>query len=432
MLWKPTALNPDKYRVNTDLLSVAEARERILQGLHPVSTETTPISESLDRILSVPIHSPLDFPPFTNSSMDGFAVHSSDLVTACRETPVQLEVIEDIPAGYKPELHIASGQAARIMTGGMLPPGADAVIPLELTSAWKANFEVPGRIDCYSSIHIGENIRPAGMDFTTGELLIPAGTRLQSQHLGLLASLGIQQISVFRKPRIALLSTGSELLQPGSPLSPAKLYESNSIFLAAMLKQSGAEVVHLGIAQDNLEDVRSRLEIAYSAGADLILTSAGVSVGEYDLVRKVIQATGELNFWRVNIRPGKPLAYGHFRLIPVLGLPGNPVSSFITCLIFAIPAVQRLAGLPSSSPPYLSAVLTTPIESDGRESYLRASVHRTQDGQLEAVLVEAHQGSGNLYSLVQANALLIVPSGVKSLPSGALVKILMLTENINE
>ena len=417
---------------NSDLLSVVEARERIIQGLHPVSTETISLSDSLGRILSAPIHSPLNFPPFTNSSMDGFAVHSTDLRAASPETPVQLEVIEDIPAGFEPVIHIESGQAARIMTGGMLPPGADAVIQLELTSVWKASFQVPGRIQCYASVGSGENIRPAGMDFPAGVLLMPVGTRLESQHLGLLASLGIQQISVFRKPRIALLSTGSELILPGNPLLPAKLYESNSTFLSAKLEQAGAEVINLGIAQDNLEDVRSRLEFAYSEGVDFILTSAGVSVGEYDLVRKVIQATGEINFWRVNIRPGKPLAFGHYRLIPVLGLPGNPVSSFVTCLVFAVPAVQQLAGLPPSSPPYLSAVLTSPVESDGRESYLRALVHRAQDGPLQAALVEAHQGSGNLFSLVQANALLIVPSGVKSLPSGAQVKILMLTEKMNE
>lgn len=418
--------------VNSDLLSVVDARERIIQGLHPVSTETIPLSDSLGRILSAPIHSPLNFPPFTNSSMDGFAVNSTDLKAASRETPVHLDVIEDIPAGYAPVHPVQSRQAARIMTGGMLPPGADAVIQLELTSAWKTSFQVPGRIQCFSSVGSGENIRPAGMDFPVGELLMSMGTRLESQHLGLLASLGIQQVTIFRKPRIALLSTGSELLLPGSPLSPAKLYESNSTFLAAILKQAGAEVINLGIAQDNLEDVRSRLEIAFSEGVDFILTSAGVSVGEYDLVRKVIQATGEINFWRVNIRPGKPLAFGHFRSIPVLGLPGNPVSSFVTCLVFAVPAVHRLAGLPPSSPPFLSAVLTTPVESDGRESYLRAQVHRAQDGRLQAALVDAHQGSGNLFSLVQANALLIVPSGVKSLPSGAQVKILMLTENMNE
>lgn len=378
------------------------------------------------RILSEDIYAPGDLPSFDNSSMDGFAVIAADVQEASSENPIALPIIADIPAGSSPQSAILPGQAARIMTGAPIPAGADAVIPLEETNFNPGTAAIsPGQdsiqqVIIYHSIGNGANIRSLGSDVRQGQLLLEAGRKLQPQDIGILATIGRAQVNAHRKPRLALFSSGNELVQPGQPLGPGQVYDSNQYVLAAILEQQGAEVLRLGTAPDDPESIEKTLRRAVDEKVDLIVTSAGVSVGAHDYVRQVIEANGSLNFWRVNMRPGKPLAYGNLRGIPLVGLPGNPVSAFIGCLVFVLPALYRLSGRSQVSLNLVKTVLKESLESDGRESYLRAVV-ADEDGRLVSRLT-GHQGSGNLFSLVQANALLIVPSGVKSLPSDSEVE----------
>jgi molybdopterin molybdotransferase len=255
------------------------------------------------------------------------------------------------------------------------------------------------------------------MDVRAGEMVLPSHTQLRAQDIGFLAMLGQAQVNVFRKPRVALISTGDELVPVGEQLGPGKIHDSNAYILSALLTQYGCDPVNLGIAADREEAVRALLEQACLADVDLILSSAGVSVGAFDFVRQVVEEQGRLSFWRVNMRPGKPLAFGQYRGRRFIGLPGNPVSSFVTFEVFVHPILLKMSGSSAWKRPSRGVRLAEAIESDGRESYLRAIVTLV-DGIWTARLT-GHQGSGNLRSLVQANALLIVPSGVKSLPAGA-------------
>jgi molybdopterin molybdotransferase len=254
----------------------------------------------------------------------------------------------------------------------------------------------------------------------SGETVLFSKSRLRPQDLGLLAMLGQADILVYRRPKVLIFSTGDELLPVEQPLTPGKIHDSNSYTLSASITRDSGEAHYLGIARDREEDVRNLLEKALERGADLIISSAGVSVGAFDYVRQVVEQNGRMEFWRVNMRPGKPLAFGSYQEIPFIGLPGNPVSAFIGYEVFVRPALHKLAGLSESKRVVHTVTLEEPVNSDGRESYLRAVVN-VKDGSYSARLT-GHQGSGNLLSLVQANALLIIPSGVKSLPAKAEVE----------
>jgi molybdopterin molybdotransferase len=405
------------------LLSVAEARERILSQLQAVPSETLPLAECAGRVLAEDIRAATDLPLFDNSSMDGFAVRSEDLLDGNARA---LRVVADIPAGSHPTVTIASGQAARIMTGAPLPPGADAVIPVEDTDFQMraAGTPAPESVLPRRAVQRGENVRPRGADVKAGETVLNAGRRLRPQELGLLATLGLPHVSVHRRPRVALLSSGDELLAVDAPLEPGKIHDSNSYVLAALIEAAGAQLFRLGVAPDRREAVEALLEEAARSKADLIISSAGVSVGAFDFVKEVVDSNGSLDFWRVNMRPGKPLAFGEYRGVPFIGLPGNPISAFVGFHVFVQPAIDRLSGLPPMAHRGLRVRLGEPVESDGRESYLRAEL-REQDGALVAFL-SGHQGSANLPALVRANALLIIPAGVKSAPAGREVEAWML------
>jgi molybdopterin molybdotransferase len=263
---------------------------------------------------------------------------------------------------------------------------------------------------------VGENIRRRGMDLHAGETVLLAGRQLRPQDLGLLAMLGISSVTVYHKPRVALLSSGDELVDPDAPLEKGKIRDSNSYTLAALIESAGAQALRLGVARDNYESIHHLFEKAVYLRADLILSSAGVSVGAFDFVKQVIRDSGKMDFWRVNMRPGKPVAFGEYKGIPVIGLPGNPVSAFVGFEVFVRPAIQKLGGLTDLTRQMVRVKCEDEIDSDGRESYLRAEV-RDVDGSFVARLT-GHQGSGNLHSLVQANALLIIPAGVKCVPAG--------------
>jgi molybdopterin molybdotransferase len=400
------------------LLSVEEARSRILSHFEPVGTETLPLAECARRVLAADIAAQNNLPSFDNSSMDGFAVLASDLKDASTASPRTLNVVADIPAGTSPEVTLVTGQAARIMTGAPMPKGADAVIPVEDTDF---DHRVPGApapktVSVYKTVKEGDYVRARGTDVRTGQAVLKSGHKLRPQDLGLLAMLGVAEVPVYARPRVALLSSGDELIPVDAPLRPGKIRDSNTYTLAALIDEAGAEDIRLGIAADRRNSVEALLINAAGQKVDLILSSAGVSVGAFDFIKDVVEAQGELTFWRVNMRPGKPLAFGRFKDIPFIGLPGNPVSAFVGFEVFVRPALERLSGLETVSRPRVRVRLAENIASDGRESYLRAHV-REESGILSANLA-GHQGSGNLLSIVQANALLIIPAGVKSLAAG--------------
>ena len=395
-----------------NLLSVRAAQERILQKIHPVGQTSVPLDQAARRVLSENIRAATDLPPFDNSAMDGFAVRSQD-TSASRVT---LRVVADIAAGAAPTSSLAAGKAARIMTGAPLPAGADAVIPVEETDFAErgAGNPAPAQVMISRWIGVGENVRPRGSDVRAGQTVLAKGHQLRAQDLGLLAMLGIANVPAFNIPRVALLSSGDELLPVEAELTEGKIHDSNSYALAAQIEEAGAQVVRLGVAKDERAAVESLLDMAAESSADLIVTSAGVSVGAFDFVKEVVESRGSLNFWRVNMRPGKPLVFGEYRGIPLLGLPGNPVSAFVTFEVFARPAIENLSGMEPRPRRRTTVRLAEAVEFDGRESYLRAIVR--EDG---SARLTGHQGSGNLLSLVQANALLIIPAGVKSRPANS-------------
>lgn len=403
----------------SSLLSVADAQSRILSVFQPGSRQTIPLTDAGGRVLFEQIEASIDLPPFNNSSVDGFAVRSVDVEHAADGHPVSLRVVADIPAGSSPTIALSQGQAARIMTGAPLPAGADAVVPVEETNFPYREFqpELPETVDILKAPSQDANVRPKGQDIHRGDVILPKGHRLRPQDLGILASLGFGSVTVYQQPRVALLSTGDELIRPDQPLSPGKIYDSNSYVLSALIHQNGGEILPLGFAPDDPDHVRGLLMEATRQGVDLIVTSAGVSVGAFDFIRQMIEQHGDLNFWRINMRPGKPLAFGSFEGVPLIGLPGNPVAAYVGCQVFIVPVLRKLAGLPEPQRKMVRATLQEPVESDGRESYLRGIVQWSPGG-YQATLT-GHQGSGNLFSLVQANALLIIPSGVKSLPIDA-------------
>jgi molybdopterin molybdotransferase len=416
------------------LISVSEALQRLVSSFSSVDIEEVPLLQAAGRILSTEIKSDINLPLFTNSSMDGFAVRAEDVEGAREDQSVILTVVEDIPAGRRPTRKLGINQTARIMTGAPLPEGANAVVPVEETDQYNSGSRtesllLPAEIEVRRSVSEGDYIRWVGEDVTSGEVVLQPNSRLRPQDLGLLAMLGISKISVFRRPRIVILSTGDELLPVEESLQPGKIHDSNAYTLSALISRDGGTPEYLGIVPDQEQAVRDGLETAVKHNADLILSSAGVSVGAFDFVRSIIQSDGELEFWRVNIRPGKPIAFGKFQGVPFIGLPGNPVSAFVGYEVFVRPSILRLSGVENPIRSRIKTKIGEDIRSDGRESYLRAVVH-SQNGEWIARLT-GHQGSGNLLSLVKANALLIIPSGVKSLPLGTEVEAWLLNPSVD-
>lgn len=405
----------------TDLISVDDAINRILNSISSKGEELSVLMDSYGRYLSRDVRALTDLPPFTNSSMDGFAVIASEIKTASPSLPVELIADFDIPAGSHPTQTIYPGHAARIMTGAPLPPGADAVIPVENTDSIRheENKSFPFPVKVFSCVSTGENIRPKGMDIKNGEILIRKSTRLRPQEISALAALGITQVPVVQRPKVAILSTGDELITPEVTLEPGKIHESNSYSLIGLAKELGCEVRNLGIAPDDREEIKKRLDQCVSQKIDLIITSAGVSVGAYDYIKEVIEASGRIDFWRVNIRPGKPVAFGNYHSIPLVGLAGNPVSAFVGFLIFIRPIILKMFGVANLEPDLIPMRIDAAIESDGRQSYLRANAY-FKGGEWIAHPA-SHQGSGNVLSMVNSNALLIIPPGVKSLPADSKV-----------
>jgi len=408
------------------LLSVIEALQKVLDGVSILPAERVPLIQALGRVLIEPAAASDDLPPFANSAMDGYAVRAADVAEASQDTPILLEVIGDIPAGVSPVLTVARGTSARIMTGAPIPTGADAIAPVEITSEPWREPERPllSEIEINKPVQSGDYIRWPGEDVLAGSEVLPAGHILRPQEIGVLASLGLTKVSVVRTPRIAVLATGDELVAADEPLAPGKIRNSNSYTLVAQIRSMGATAVDLGVAKDTYSDVESKLREGLDQGVDCIISTAGVSVGAFDVVKDVLMSGGEVGFWRVNMRPGKPLASGRYGGVPYLGLPGNPVSAMVSFERFARPAILKLGGHQNLERPRILATLQDEIFSDGRESYLRAIVKK-HDGRY-VVNLTGRQGSHVMTSLVYANGLLIVPSGVQHLLAGQQTEVMMI------
>ncbi|MFN2216448.1 MAG: gephyrin-like molybdotransferase Glp [Anaerolineales bacterium] len=413
MFWKHNELKA------ADMLSVKKARERILEFFSSTNPIEIPLETSLGKFLSGDIVSKINLPLFDNSSMDGFAIISKDTNGARSDHPIRLKVVDDIPAGKNPTITIKPGTCARIMTGAPIPKGADSVVRFEDTDF---DFNHPGTstpefVESYEEVKQGDNIRKCGDDIRIGDVVLQEKTRIRAQEVGFLASLGFEKVPVHRTPLAAIMSSGDELIPANAPLSPGKTRDSNSYILKALTEGAEAETLNLGIVPDDQHLIKESLDKAAAANVDLIISSAGVSVGAFDYVRQVVEEYGNLDFWKVNVRPGKPLAFGSYRGIPFFGLPGNPVSAFISFELFVRPALLKMVGAAVLTRPIHQVILEEDIKSDGRESYLRAIV--VMDNGAWKAKLTGHQGSGNLHSLTSANALLILPSGVKSLPAGS-------------
>jgi len=411
------------------MLGVDEARAHILSAIQPLPVIDLPLDDALGLVLAEPVTADRPLPPFANSAMDGFAVCAADTAGASEDAPVQLRVIGTAAAGSPSIGAVEPGTAIRIMTGAPTPPGADAVIRFEETDEnARSGPEQRAGIGIRRAACPGENIRPAGEDVATGQQVLAPGAVLRPAELGLLAALGRTTAPVHRRPRVAILSTGDEVVDPGAPLGPGQIHNSNGPMLAALVRQAGGEPLPLGVARDSAAELTERLDQARNA--DLILTSGGVSTGDYDLVKDVLRMQGTIELWQVRLKPGKPLAFGHLGPTPLIGLPGNPVAAAVAFLQFARPAIRTLLGHPVLDLPTVPATLLDRIENrGGRRHFVRVRIERDAERGYTARLV-GPQGAGLLSSLVLANGLLIVPEEMTVAEPGAVLPVQLLDGEI--
>ena len=390
----------------SDLLTFEQAQALVLARTHPLPAEPVALADAAGRVTAAPAASAVDLPPFASSAMDGFAVRAAD-------TPGSLPVVERIAAGRPATRALAAGEAMEISTGGVVPDGADAVVPVEYV------VQHDNKIEIESAADAGANVRPRGGDVHAGDVVVAAGVRLGAAQIGALGAAGVATVECAGRPRVAVLATGTELARPGEPLGPGQVYEANGLMLAAALAAAGAEVVHLPAVADDEAAHRAALERGLSA--DVLVTSGGVSVGPHDLVRKIERELGvEEVFWRVAIRPGKPVSFGVRGSTLVFGLPGNPVSSLVGCELFVKPAVRALQGLADPLPVFEEARLSASLRRNAaRDDFVRARVRPAPDGAVAEPIVG--QESHMIVRSAAADALVHVPRGEGELAAGARV-----------
>jgi molybdopterin molybdotransferase len=415
---------PDERR---PVLSVEEALGRILATVDVLEPECVGLLEAAGRVLAEAVAADRDIPPLTNSAMDGYAVRGADVADAQEGSPVRLRVVGEVAAGHVSPLQVTPGTAMRIMTGAPVPAGADTVVRFEDTRPdgdW---------VEVLESTSTGKNVRPAGEDVRAGQVVLEPGKVLRPQEIGMLAAVGRVEVAVVRRPRVAILATGDEVVPPDQVPGPGQIRDANSYAVAAQVQQYGGVPLLLGVARDREELVRRGMREALAQRADLIITSGGVSVGDFDLVKQVLAAEGEMHFWSLNMKPGRPLAFGVVsgpsagsgRAVPLLGLPGNPVAATISTDLFARPALLKMQGFTDWSRPTVRARLAQPIRrKDGRRHYLRVRLRRMDAG-CEATLT-GDQGSGILSSMVQADGLAIIPEEADHLHAGTEVEVILL------
>ena len=452
------------------MLPVEEALDRILALCDVLPPQTQPIDEALGQVLADDVVAPFDIPPLDNTAMDGYAVQAADTRNADSDRPVRLRVGGELAAGYLYDGEVGPGEAVRIMTGAPIPDGADAIVPFEETDeTLRDGIRAPGQqhaaiadVGILKAANPGANVRRRGEDVRAGATILTRGTLLRGAEIAVLASLGVDRASVIRRPIVAILSTGDELLAPGEPLQPGKIYDSNAPGLAALVREYGGVPLRLGIAADTVEALTAKIHEA-TRQADLVVTSAGVSRGDFDVVKEVLVSEGAINFWTVRMKPGKPLAFGSFaapaghagsadraspptprdaapsdsqdgsggtkvmvKNIPHIGLPGNPVSSLLAFELFGRPAIFKMLGRTPEARPTVRAIADEPIvNTDGRRVYARATVARGEDGRWHARLT-GPQGSGVLTSLARANGLAICPEDADRVDAGQECDVIML------
>ena len=415
------------------MITVDEALERILSHVDVLDVEEKPLLAALGQVLAEDITADLDIPPRDNTAMDGYAVRAADTQGATAESPLELRVMGEVAAGYIFEGDLEPGAAIRIMTGAPVPKGADAIVPFEETDepfekAPARVRRIEGTVRVFKEAKVGANIRRAGEDVQRGQLTIRQGTVLRPSEIGVLASLGLARVKVIRRPVVAVLSTGDELVEVGEPKAPGKIYDSNAYSLATLIQRHGGIPKMLGIAKDTVEALTAKIQEGLDS--DMLITSAGVSRGDYDVVKDVLAKQGEVAFWTVAMKPGKPLAFGYFpsagRHIPHIGLPGNPVSSMVVFELFAQPAVFKMLGKKRWERPMLKAITTDRIvnRGDPRQFYARCIVSQ-RDGRYYASLT-GPQGSGILSSMMYANALTVIPIGKEVVEPGEEIDVMML------
>ncbi len=406
------------------MITVEEALERILSRVGTLGDERVALLDALDRVLAEPVVADREIPPWPNSSMDGYAVSSADTTDASAERPAALRMAGHVAAGHLPERPLARGEAFRILTGAPLPDGADAVVPQEDVQAEGGTVRVP------RPVRAGDYVRPRGEDLRPGDRLFEPGRLLSPGDIGVLATLGRSRVRVVRRPVVGILSTGDEIVDLGGAVGPGQIPNSNTYSLMAQVRAAGAEPVSLGVAHDRLDEIEARLR--WGLGCDLLISSAGVSVGDHDFVKAALTALGaEQHLWLVNMRPGKPITFATVEsplkaTLPVFGLPGNPVSAMVTFELFVRPAVRRLGGHRRLSRPVRSARALAPIPNPGRRrGYFRVVIGEV-DGALTAQLT-GEQGSGILRSMSEADGLAIVP-GDTTIAAGETVPVILLRE----
>lgn len=395
------------------MISVEEARARILAGLKPVATEMVALTQACGRVLAQPVQARLTMPPADVSAMDGYALRASDAAKGA-----VLKLIGEAPAGHPFAGSVNEGETVRLFTGSVVPNGADTVLIQENTVAHGREVQLT------ETVVAGKNIRRAGQDFFAGQEVLTPGNRLSIRDIGLAGAAGYPFLCVYRRPRVAILCTGDEIALPGEPLQAGGIANSNAAMLAAFVTTHGGEAILLPIARDTQEAVAAGAQAA--RGADMLLTTGGASVGAHDLVQSGLAQEGfALDFWKIAMRPGKPLIYGHVQGLPILGLPGNPVSSYVCATLFLASALSALGGLNPAPPRFEAARLAAPMKAnDQREDYVRALAERDEQGWIVSPLPV--QDSGMLRTLAHAGALIRRPPHAPALAAGDIVEIMPL------
>ncbi|HSL56224.1 MAG TPA: gephyrin-like molybdotransferase Glp [Acidimicrobiales bacterium] len=401
------------------LTPLGDARARVLHDCHRLESARVPLDDAVGCVTTEAVVADELVPPFANTAMDGVAVRAADTAGATADAPVRLRLVGTIAAGDPGDIEVGPGTAVRIMTGAPMPPGADAVVMVERTAP------AEGAVDVMVEVAVGNHVRAAGDDLRPGDPVVAAGTELTPAHLGVLAGLGHLDVAVVRRARVAVLSTGDELVEGPGPLLPGQIRDSNRRTLTALVRETGAEAVDLGIVADHPDRIAAALREAV-ATCDAVVTSGGVSMGEFDHVKVVLDTIGEMEWMQVAIKPAKPLAFGTVEGVPVFGLPGNPVSSMVSFELFARPGLRRMMGHESSGRMVVDAVADEGLhrQIDGKTHFARVVAAWGDDGRFH-VRSAGGQGSHQLSAMAAANALAVVPDG-HGVPPGGAVEVILL------
>ena len=403
------------------MISVEEALQVILKSIQVLGLEKVDILSSLGRVLGEDIYAPYHIPHWDNSAMDGYAVIQKDIKDATPENPATLKVVADLPAGYTAKRDLKKGEVIRIMTGAPIPEGSDTVVMVEDTKRDGDQVEI------FKANSKGDNIRKAGEDVSKGTLVLPSGSVIHPAEVGMLASLKRSFVSVYQRPVVAVISTGDELIDVDENLTGGKIVSSNTYSLSSLVRHLGATPLILGIAKDKSEDLLDRFKVAVRA--DMIISSGGVSVGDYDLVKDILKELGaEMKFWKVSMRPGQPLAFGVIEGKPTFGLPGNPVSCMVSFEQFVRPSILKASGYRQIFRPLIEACLKEPINKKVGKKYFIRCIVSMEEGK-HVVTTTGEQGSGILMSMVRANGLIVLPEEKTTFEAGEMVKVQILNRD---